>query len=595
MDPCLFESTKRSRTNNTRDTDVECIVSSMDHFSVVDSPPPPLAGSKRTRSIITDLLMESSSSSSTLAVAFNNTSPVLSLAGSKRSWTGITEYTDSHAHAVSNISVAVIGTFTSSASAKLYYKIAAEVRRIAKIMARLQYLTTKGSDALNALDSLDTLATRAKVDLDAVRVSGPKAVMELELRTVALDALLGRLLEKTGYKLQDLYLATVHGADSSSSSSTSSPRPVSSFPSKMRQLAREARELLGLPLAEVDAALLAYESLPCISHLIVANDTEGLQAALNSAAFAGNFLDIDLLLADGRVSPAACFHNFLVAAYKAGRTDMLLALLSENRMYMHSMKEGAVRITLMETQAERQVAFKLFMKTMLFAYAETDASVDALVALLATGCINPGASSSVALRNAVHARMPRIVRALLTDPRVDPSVGSISALAVGCEDSSAKGADMLRAMLADKRSGPAVVSALAHAVYYGNLRATRMLLADPRVDCQGVSHNNLDDGQTLIGIAVLYGNSEALDMLLKDGRADPLAKGRCGRPLDVAAAGGCLDKVRVLMADTRVDPSAHNNAALRAAYAKAHADVANLLLTDERVKQVELHSPATKN
>jgi ankyrin repeat protein len=77
------------------------------------------------------------------------------------------------------------------------------------------------------------------------------------------------------------------------------------------------------------------------------------------------------------------------------------------------------------------------------------------------------------------------------------------------------------------------------------------------------------------------GHAEMVKLLLADKRVNPSADDQYA--IGQASANGYVDVVKLLLADQRVDPSADNQYAIGSASANGHAHVVKLLLADKRV------------
>ena len=107
--------------------------------------------------------------------------------------------------------------------------------------------------------------------------------------------------------------------------------------------------------------------------------------------------------------------------------------------------------------------------------------------------------------------------------------------------------------------------------------------------------NNLKIGGTQVyTIAAEHNNSELMKILLANSETDPMENSREGKRYNKderlfsfrrAAKQGYYNIVKVMMEDSRIDPSVKNNWALNWAVKEGHIDVVKLLLTDPRVKR----------
>jgi len=82
-------------------------------------------------------------------------------------------------------------------------------------------------------------------------------------------------------------------------------------------------------------------------------------------------------------------------------------------------------------------------------------------------------------------------------------------------------------------------------------------------------------------IAAMNGYTEIVKILLKDKRVDPSAWNN--QAIRYAAENGRMEVVRLLLRDGRADPSTLDNYAIRYAARQGHSDVVKILLQDGRV------------
>ena len=81
--------------------------------------------------------------------------------------------------------------------------------------------------------------------------------------------------------------------------------------------------------------------------------------------------------------------------------------------------------------------------------------------------------------------------------------------------------------------------------------------------------------------AVVVGNADVVHLLLHDPTIDPTAHENLA--IRSASEKGHVDVVKVLLADSRVDPSADDNFAIRVASQEGHLGVVEVLLADPRI------------
>jgi hypothetical protein len=89
------------------------------------------------------------------------------------------------------------------------------------------------------------------------------------------------------------------------------------------------------------------------------------------------------------------------------------------------------------------------------------------------------------------------------------------------------------------------------------------------------------NGNDAIHAACSNSQVEIARMLLADSRVDPSSL--CNMCICIASDRGFLDIVKMLLNDARVDPSSGDNYSIRFASGHGHAEVVKLLLDDTRV------------
>jgi ankyrin repeat protein len=167
-----------------------------------------------------------------------------------------------------------------------------------------------------------------------------------------------------------------------------------------------------------------------------------------------------------------------------------------------------------------------------------------------------------------------VVRVLLSDARIDPTVDENYAIRIAADRGHV---DVVRVLLSDPRVDPAAEHnhAIGFAAFNGHCDVVRVLLSDSRIDPGA-------DDNFAIRYAALSGHVDIVRILVSDSRADPTAGDN--HAIRLAAQNGHADVVSVLLSDDpRVDPAAHDNDAIRLAAKNGHADVVRVLLSDARV------------
>lgn len=163
---------------------------------------------------------------------------------------------------------------------------------------------------------------------------------------------------------------------------------------------------------------------------------------------------------------------------------------------------------------------------------------DMVVKLLET--LTGGIRNCLGLRIASNYGYFKFVERFLTEPEVDPNIGS----------------------------------PFAHAVRNGHVEVALLLLSDPRTD-PTFSDN------TAFCWAVHLGLTALVEAMLADDRVDPSAQSNFA--IGKAAACNKVDIVKLLLANRNVNPGDKFNFALRVASKLGHNEIVCLLLNDTRV------------
>jgi hypothetical protein len=156
------------------------------------------------------------------------------------------------------------------------------------------------------------------------------------------------------------------------------------------------------------------------------------------------------------------------------------------------------------------------------------------------------------LKHAVFRQKPQIVRVLLDNERVDPTVENNEAL--------------------------------ISAIEIGDIEIFKMLLNDKRVDPSA-------NRNYALRTAAYEGEDEIVMLLLMDRRTDPTDANNDA--WQAAVEGNKFTVVDLLLQDGRVDPTVGHNWALDYADTQGYADLFELLIEDERVQQFEIRRETT--
>ena len=135
--------------------------------------------------------------------------------------------------------------------------------------------------------------------------------------------------------------------------------------------------------------------------------------------------------------------------------------------------------------------------------------------------------------------------------------------------------DIVKLLLQNPKVDPSILNnkALRLAVENGHSDIVKLLLQDPRTD-PSVQNNKM------IIFASGYGYTNVVEVLLQDPRVDPSVWDN--NALISASEGGYTDVVKLLLQDPNVDPSVNRNEAMEAASYLGYTDIVQLLIQDPR-------------
>jgi ankyrin repeat protein len=257
-----------------------------------------------------------------------------------------------------------------------------------------------------------------------------------------------------------------------------------------------------------------------------------------------------VLSADQRIDISECQQLALTLACERDQIEMVKWLLSDCRI---------------DPSCYQQHALKA---------ACISASPELVKLLLADERVSPVMNrQQQALRLAIHHKRPQIVEVLLSDPRVDPAERSQQALRYAVEVDAEEAVEVL---LQDERVNPSdAPSILYRACCNGNAKLVQMLLRDPRTE----TYDSSEPDSIPLLAACDHDSVEVVRVLLADQRIDPSAHNQIA--ITTAANG---DITKLLMRDKRVDPSALDQRALYSALKYGHDSRLRWLLTDDRVQ-----------
>lgn len=170
-----------------------------------------------------------------------------------------------------------------------------------------------------------------------------------------------------------------------------------------------------------------------------------------------------------------------------------------------------------------------------------------------------------------------LVRFLLQDGRLDPSIENSAALLIASRRGYTKIVELL---LQDGRANPASQNngALFTAAHNNRYQVVELLLKDGRSDPRILSDLPLRR-------AVEEGHPKIVELLLQDGRSDPTSNENCAF-IDAIKRGN-VEIVKLFLEDGRIQPGLFYNRALRLAVKEGHYSIVELLLNDPRTNSMD--------
>jgi hypothetical protein len=383
--------------------------------------------------------------------------------------------------------------------------------------------------------------------------------------------------------------------------------------------ARSLTWLVARPPARHSARMLAKKRAACanrpadLAALLDASGGGDEEAVLVFAAQANSVATVRMLL--GR-SPDVDRTRAVEAAAHAGHLPVLRVLMRRGFLAgvpdaprRRRLETAALSAALQERHS--RVAHALLRETLAVLTAENGAAIlqaaatnpdpDLLRALLQHPAVDVGACGRVLLeRSALHVSNLEVV---LADPRVDVARDGANAVARapsgwGCIPSLLRLLDDDRvdslAYVTNDLTG-CVMSADAAFHIVAHPRRPHAMLCAPVMQALvrrelvatvrlGLSRMPPDaDLAPVLEAAVSAGAVKVVALLLSDPRVDPRAS-----PVMQLAVRAGPSMMRVVIADDRVDPSQHENAALREAVRWCNVSLLRTLLQDTRVAAVGL-------
>lgn len=181
--------------------------------------------------------------------------------------------------------------------------------------------------------------------------------------------------------------------------------------------------------------------------------------------------------------------------------------------------------------------------------------------------IDPSIHDNKVIHHAITNGHTEIVRLLLTDPRVDPTSNNV--VRIARENNYL---DIVYLLVQDYRADPIDKStAILWATMNRHVGLVRLLLSDPLLD--------LSDNEA-IQYASYDGCIETVRILLEDGRLNPAINNN--QAIIYATQKGHAEIVKLLLQDTRVDPTDQNNMVVLSTIKLGLTEILKILLQDPR-------------
>jgi ankyrin repeat protein len=248
--------------------------------------------------------------------------------------------------------------------------------------------------------------------------------------------------------------------------------------------------------------------------------------------------------------------------------------------WAETLQLGQVVTKLLKDQSNQQ--YRLDSLEFVLVWAVTSDCARLVKLLLTDPRIDPSVHRQFLIRRASQNGHAEVVKVLLADPRADPSAENQYAIEISSELGHV---DVVKLLLADKRVDPS--AGFQHPIRIasanGHAEVVKVLLADSRV-------NPSTFDQSALRVASEPGHAEVVKLLLADKRVDPSAGDHDA--ICMASRNGSSQVVKLLLADPRVDPSAQHQYSIHWASSQGHAEVVKLLLADQRVDISGLSCPS---
>ena len=299
--------------------------------------------------------------------------------------------------------------------------------------------------------------------------------------------------------------------------------------------------------------------------------------ALRVASELGHLEVVKILLLDSRVNPTAYANAAIKVASERGHSEIVKLLIP--RTDLSHITSGKILNLAKEISNENMEKFKLAIR---------NGDLDMVKILLLDNQFDPSYDSNHAIRVASKQGHMEIVKILLLDPRVNPTDSDNSAI-----------------RLASQNNHPGIVKLLIPKTDLSKITDEKILNIAKEMATEenkalfnkfrvAISENNIDmvksllpnldpsfNSNSAIRLAIRSGNLEIVKVLMQDTRFNPTVGTDC--LIMLASSEGHLEIVKILLLDFRFDPSYYDNNAIKSASAHKHWDIVKILALDPRV------------
>ena len=313
------------------------------------------------------------------------------------------------------------------------------------------------------------------------------------------------------------------------------------------------------------------------------------------------------LLQEPQVNPSDIKGEYLYTACMRNNPSLVKMLLDdprtnllnvrENNVFIESIKRGRIEAIkamichpkIDPTENEDEAIYR----------ASESNQLEILKLFLVDTRICPNRRNNEVLRVAASWGHVEIVKVLLKDLRVDPTDSTegpvrhirMGPLQLACNIRTQerwsdyrydKGQlDVIKLLLDDPRIDPSVFddAAMRCATETRNIEAIKLLLSCPKFNVCS------DYNQNMLILSCKENDIDLLEMLMADKRFDPSYNNN--KAIKEACSNGRGNVVKILLKDSRINPSDNENIALKLAVLKGYSGIVELLLGDHRINNVD--------